>query len=88
MAKMFAFKVENDQGVMVTKTETLSWIKDNIKRSLADRRHKSSSFLVRQTGDNSVEAYDKAGNTITYHYGGFDGCEGLEPYSHDNWPKA
>jgi hypothetical protein len=82
----YTFKVDNDQGIVVNKTESETWVKARITRDLQAQGYQTT-FRVRQTGDNSVEAYDTKGNTITYHYGGFDEYEVLEPSYHGNWPK-
>lgn len=82
----YTFTVENDQGKLVKKTESKTWVKDRITQDLQAQGYRTT-FRIRQTGDNSVEAYNTKGNGITYHYGGFDDCEVLEPWVHGDWPK-
>jgi len=84
--KTFTFNVENDNGEMVDKTESVSDIKHMIACDLRVQGYRTT-FRIRQTGPDSVEAYNTKGNTITYHYGGFDGYEVVEPYDHGDWPK-
>jgi hypothetical protein len=85
--KTFTFNVDNDRGFKVAKTETLDWVKAKIRCDLQEQGYKTT-FLVRQISDNAVEIYDTKGNTAKYHYGGFDECEVMEPFSHKNWPLA
>ena len=87
MKKTYTFKVDNDQGNIVEKTVPTEWVKSKIYNDLYYQGYKTT-FRVKQISDNSVEAYNTKGNTITYHFGGFDGCEVVEPYDHGNWPLA
>jgi hypothetical protein len=86
MTKTFTFKVENDNGELVEKTVVADWVKHKITSDLQSHGYRTV-FRVRQTSDNSVEAYNTSGDTITYTFGGFDGFEVLEPYNHGSWPK-
>ena len=81
----FTFKVKNDNGDLVEKTVATDWVKHKITENLQLHGYRTV-FRVRQTSDNSVECFNTSGDTITYHFGGFDGFEVLEPYSHGNWP--
>jgi hypothetical protein len=82
----FTFNVENDQGDIVEKTATVAWVKDRIKQDLQVQGY-NTTFRVRQTSDNTIEAYNTKGNVIEYCYGGFDECEVIEPCNHGDWPK-
>ena len=87
MKNTYTFKVDNDQGKLVEKTVPTEWVKSRIYNDLAIQGYKTT-FRVRQINDNSVEAYNTKGNTITYGFGGFDGYEVVEPDDHGNWPLA
>jgi len=87
MDKQYTFTVENDQGITVNKVELVKWVKSWVYRDLKIQGYKTV-FRIRQTSERHIEAYDTKGNVIQYCYGGFDGCEGVEPFDHGNWPKA
>lgn len=78
------FSVENDFGKMVEKKETSEWVRDSIYADLTSQGYKNT-FYIRQKDSSSIEAYDRSGRSIIYHYGGFDGFEVLEPVSFKNW---
>jgi len=89
------FRVENDQGKMVNKTEELSWVKKFIKHdfegvtgkkigpfTISLQRSSESGYL------NEIVVQNKLGQSMLYHYGGFDGHEVVEPWDHKDWFKV
>ena len=90
------FKVDNDKGEMVTKSASLSWVKDTIKRDFFDHTGKkigAFTVKVREQKErpgffNEIVVENKQGQSMLYHYGGFDGFEVIEPESFDDWFKS
>ena len=80
MTTMITFRVDNDQGQMVDKSRPLDWIKRSIKTIYEDETGGNiGQFTITQTGDNEITAKNQLGQTMTWHFGGFDGYEVLEP---------
>ena len=95
--KTLTFRVYNDRGVMVEKTSKLEWIKDDIRRNFKETTGKSIGVFTVEVREstrptfghpvftNEILVKGKNGQTMIYHYDGFDGLEGVEPYSFDEW---
>jgi len=87
------FKVDNDKGEMVTKSASLSWVKDTIKNDFLNHTGKkigAFTVKVREQKErpgffNEIVVENKKGQSMLYHYGGFDGFEVIEPESFDDW---
>ena len=74
------FRVEDDKGNPVEKVRSLSRIKDYIKRDYeGDTGLNIGAFTCEQTADNEITCKNKKHQTMTWHFGGFDGHEVLEP---------
>ena len=96
--KTMTFRVDNDKGNIVDKTETIEWVKGeirnnlylclNVKLSVEDFTIELVESEINPGIMNTIVVTGKHGQTMTYHYGGFDGCEGVEPYSLDEWLES
>ena len=102
--KTLTFRVYNDRGVVVEKTSKLEWIKDDIRRNFKETTGKSIGVFTVEVRENTrpvdpafaewpvftneILVKGKNGQTMIYHYGGFDGLEGVEPYDHSEWFKT
>ena len=78
--KMVKFRVCNDDGQMVDKSEELSWIKFEIARDFRCNGKSIGHFKVECTPDGLITARNAKGHTAEYRYGGFDEMEVVEPY--------
>ena len=78
--KTITFKVEDDYGKPVKKVRSLEWVKNYIKKDYEGRTGLNiGAFTCEQTGDNVITCKNKQQQTMTWHFGGFDGYEVLEP---------
>lgn len=90
---MITFRTDNDKGEMVNKTATLSWVKNTIKNDFLNKTGKqigAFTVSVREQEDRpgfltEIVVQNKKGQSMLYHYGGFDGFEVIEPHDFDNW---
>ena len=95
MTDLITFRVDNDQGEMVDKTEKVSWVKNYIKEDFeCVTGKKIGPFTISlqtslESGYlNEIVVQNKLGQRMIYHYGGFDGYEVVEPWDHNDWFKV